>query len=483
MSKKRTKKGKQRGGAQLSGNPQRRAEQLAEREARRPAPEDALWAHEPPVPDWQGMFPGLVDDGGPFQGWVESHEDVLDRVRKLEIPESPLSIDSTTCELVGGVYADALLKADEEFYERLEAGEIGDFDSLGDIAGFDPSRPAGWLVELAEAAAREITDHPKDVVAWQGPWLLLRGMAAWSNSGPGEEPGPFEAVGEAFSSAGAALAEEGCISEAPSPDSDLRPHPTAWPRVLHDAYGSRTALLAPFGYGVEQRDPHWYCWDIDNCCIGDVAGAGVFASAEDAAAEWRRAVGDSAPTAAEPRPCTAEEAAELLVIPWSAQLVSGMRIGTEHRELLVEQFRLASRAELVIGHFREQLSHEPEPRTEGVVEDFRRWYAERNGAEPDLDDASTLADEWGPPHCTPPLLYSCSPHRIRQAAVIIADSYQPEYVPGILALMPEWVDWCIERSGVVGEPAEAARAAARDVVREAQHGVPEWDPPFRYREL
>jgi hypothetical protein len=73
--------------------------------------------------------------------------------------------------------------------------------------------------------------------------------------------------------------------------------PAGEPLVASDVYGSRRLVMAPFGCDGRAPD-HWYAWDIDVCWIAVVAGAGVFASAEEALREWRDAVGPAVSGAA-----------------------------------------------------------------------------------------------------------------------------------------------------------------------------------------
>ncbi|MFD0772700.1 hypothetical protein ACFQZ2_02055 [Streptomonospora algeriensis] len=509
--KKRSNKGK-RGGAQLSGNPQKRAEQVAERDARTPVFGDGDEpAPVPPMPDdWDwglapqagmpGDLPGLGGSGDageitPQPGWAESHRRVLERAREAEIPDGPLALDTRTCELVGRAYVEGLNEADRKFddllgseqAQKLDESEL--FDRAEQLSGFE-SDPVGWLALLAEAAALQITDTAKAPL-WESPWMLLRGVTAWAPYAPDSESGsPLEAASMALTEAGQRLLDDGNLSSLPDPLTELRAQPTAWPLVLHDAYGTRTALMAPFAYGDERRDPHWYCWDIDRCAGELVVGAGVFGSVEEAAAEWRTAVGDSAPAGAEPQRCSGQEASDLLELAMDTHLLAGLRLGNEPEELVVEQFRSVARAEELSVCFEDRL---PLPRTEAESESdggasaFCAWYADRHGNGPDSDTAAALAEAWGPQDGPAALRHACSPHRIRSASVIVGDSHEPAEVPGILALLPAWVEWCLDRSGLAGEPAEAARAAARTTADEA--GRAGFDPgalfdlPFRPQEL
>ncbi|GAA4891658.1 hypothetical protein [Streptomonospora salina] len=496
MSPKKRNKKTTGGGAQLSGNPQKRAEQLAEREARQPvydeddepAPAPAIPGGMPAAPTWDwgldaqpGTPDGLPGFGGsdhggeivPQPGWAESHEYAVALAHRAEVPDSPRALDDLACDLVGRAYLDGLGKADDTLAALMEAAasdrldEEELFDRAEQSYGYGTD-PVGWLDLLAERAAREITDHAEP--RWQGPWMLLRGMMAWAPYTPDATSGsPLEACSMALMEAGQRLVDDGTLPRLPDPLQELRPQPTAWPLVLHDAYGTRTALLAPFAYGDDRRDPHWYCWDVDRCAGELVVGAGVFASAEDAAAEWRAAVGGSAPADAQPQRCSGREASELLELAMDTHLLAGMRSGGEPAALVAEQFRSAARAEELSVAFEDRLPlPQEEPGTgTGTGDAFRSWYADRHGGEVDADTAAALAGVWGPQDGPDSLLYACSPHRIRLVALTVSDDAPPGGAAAALELLPAWVEWCLERSGLGGAPAEAARAQARTIGEQA----------------
>src|SRR5690625_143583 len=242
-SKKRAKKGKPRGGAQLSGNPQRRAEQMAEREGRAPAPPEAdtpwpplaggLGAGRGPGFDWPADPASDPIDEGPDPSWEPSHRRVIERSRRVEIPESPMAIDSLTCELVGDAYWDALRKSDEESERLFDAAESEDgFDMAAEEFSSFANYPPGWLNALADVAAQEV-ESARSTADWQSPWLLLRGMAAWaiyeSEDPDPADPDPLGPVSTAIRRAGQALVDNGHLSRFSDPVSTLRPLPDGWP--------------------------------------------------------------------------------------------------------------------------------------------------------------------------------------------------------------------------------------------------------------
>jgi hypothetical protein len=89
---------KRRQGKGLSGNPQRRVQQLQERDAADLLRQQSRWA---------GSFnPGRRS----WPWWAESHDRVLARVRAAEWPTRLLDVEALSGQLGG-----------DEFYERLSA--------------------------------------------------------------------------------------------------------------------------------------------------------------------------------------------------------------------------------------------------------------------------------------------------------------------------------------------------------------------------
>jgi hypothetical protein len=74
------------------------------------------------------------------------------------------------------------------------------------------------------------------------------------------------------------------------------------------------------------------------------------------------------------------------------------------------------------------------------------------------------------------------------AGPLIRDGYFPEHANAALRLLPEWVEWCIEHSGLGGEAAAASRDAARSaaaVLTSDEEAAPrdrDDELPFRRRE-
>ena len=464
MAPKKRRSGKGKGPRQgLSGNPQRRAGQLAQR---RPAIADEP-ALPPLVLDFRSGKPedplrdlGYALAGGaePRPWWGESHQRILAAARALTWPSRPVDLETQTCQIVG-----------DEFYERLNL----------QLTGLHPPQ---WLRALAEETGAALRASVADGTGdWRQLWALLCGLALTAPPGDTESetaklararfPDIKDPYMTALAEAGKAarlLADRGLASGIGHLADGCRA--AGDPLVARDAYGSRFLLVAPFGYDGEAPD-HWYAWDIDSCWILTVAGAGVFGSAQDALAEWQHAVGPAAGTALSPS--APETTARLLARCLETGPLSDMLQGSEPRELIREYYRLRRRARGLAGSAGATAAgataasaaaassggEDPGP----VREAFLSWYAARHDDVPQdaADAAEAILCEWGP-RAQPGerSRYACSPHRIEMTAHLIRDGYFPGYANAALRLLPEWTQWCIGQSGLTGDFAARSRAAA-----------------------
>ncbi|HEX2821904.1 MAG TPA: hypothetical protein VHO07_17285 [Streptosporangiaceae bacterium] len=450
MASKKRRPGKGKGSRQgISGNPQRRAGQLAQR---RPAIAD-----EPDLPPLVLDFrPGKPEDsplrelayalaGGaePRPWWGESHQRILAAARALTWPSRLVDLETQACQIVG-----------DEFYERLNS----------QLTGLHPPQ---WLRALAEETGAAL--RASVAGDWRQLRALLCGLALTAPPGDTESetaklararfPDIKDPYLTALAEAGKAdglLADRGLASGTGHLADGCRAGGD--PLVACDAYGSRFLLVAPFGYDGEAPD-HWYAWDIDSCWILNVAGAGVFGSAQDALAEWQHAVGPAAGTALSPSP--PETTARLLAPCLETGPLSNMLQGSEPRELIREYYRLRRRARNLTSA---AAASSPGGDDHGPVrEAFLSWYATRHDDVPDAaaDAADTILHEWGP-RAQPGerSRYACSPHRIEMAAHLIREGYFPGYANAALGLLPEWTQWCIGQSGLDGDFAARSRTAA-----------------------
>jgi hypothetical protein len=422
----------------ISGNPQRRAEQLAQR------PEIA---DEPDLSPLLDLAYALAGGAEPSPWWDGSHQRILAAARALTWPSRLVDVETQACQIVG-----------DEFYERLSSEPTG-------------LHLSQWLGALAEATGTALRASVDDRTGdWPQLWALLRGLALTAPPGdPQSETAklaretfpdikdPYETVVAEAAKAAKLLADRGLAAGVGNSADGVRA--AGDPLVACDAYGARFLLVAPFGYDGEAPD-HWYAWDIDSCWVLNVVGAGVFGSAQDALAEWQHAVGPAAGTALSPG--TPELTGRLLAPCLTTGPLSEMLEGSEPRELIREYYRLRRRARVLVPSTASDAkarsySDDPGPTREA----FLGWYAARHGdVPPDTADAvDSILYEWGP-HPAERSRYACSPHRIEMAARLIRDGYIPGYANAALRLLPEWTQWCIEQSGLTGDLAARSRAAA-----------------------
>jgi hypothetical protein len=425
----------------LSGNPQRRAQQLQERRAQG-QPVFGQLPREPQAdPGRAAAFRELayrLAGGCPDEPWWrESHERILARARGLPWPSRLVDVETQACQIVG-----------DEFYERLQAPGPG-------------VHPTQWLRALAEETGAALrAGIAQDADDWQKLWALLCGLALTAPRTP------VEAMSEATLSTRemfpdikdpreTMLAEAGQVAELLAnrglePGVDLLAdgsRPAGEPLAARDVYGSRLLLTAPFSYDEGGAPDHWYAWDIDLCWIDVVVGAGVFASAQDALCEWRDAVGPAASDAAL-APCAAGMTARLLAPCLQTGVLADLLEGSEPRELIREYYRLRRRsrdlagsANAGAGSYTFDADH--------VHDAFLDWYATRHDDIPEAatEAAGTILSEWGPhEHPDERSFYACSPHRIERAAHLIRVGYFADDANLALELLPEWTEWCLEQS-------------------------------------
>jgi hypothetical protein len=437
----------------ISGNPQRRAVQLAQR---RPAILD-----EPDLPplvlDFRSRKPedpfrdlayALAGGAEPRPWWGESHERILTAARALAWPSRPVDLETQACRIVG-----------DEFYERLNS----------ELTGLDPPQWLRALVEETGAALRaSVVDATRD---WPQMWALLCGLALTVPPGDAESEtaklarARFPDIKDPYVTALAEAGRAATLMRGRGLDPGIG-YPADGCRAAgdvlaaHDAYGSRFLLVAPFSYDGGAPE-HWYAWDIDSCWLLTVVGAGMFESAQDALAEWQHAVGPAAGTALSPS--TPEASARLLAPCLETGPMSHMLEGSESRELIREYYRLRRRARVLVGATAASVAVSPGDDAAPLRDAFLGWYAAQHDdlAQDAADDVGTILQEWGPPaHPGERLRYACSPHRIEMTARLIRNGYPASHANAALRLLPEWTQWCIGQSGLNGDVAARSRAAA-----------------------
>ncbi|HEY1627317.1 MAG TPA: hypothetical protein VGG16_26350 [Streptosporangiaceae bacterium] len=479
----------------LSGNPQRRAEQL---EKDRPA-HSARQGQQAPDPlagvqadSFRDLAYRLAGGADEAPWWRDSHERVLQRARALDWPSRLSGIEDQTCELVGG-----------QFYDNLQVHDGG-------------HHQAQWLralVEYAGAALRKAVTGGGD---WRPLWTLLYGVVLTTpEPGAGDEQetarrGEFPDIKDPYATALAELekaetllspSERSVATSLSLPVSGVLP--VGVPLVARDAYGSRFLVAAPFGYEADLPD-HWYAWDVDGCWEVSVAGAGAFGSADEALAEWRAAVGAAADS--ELSPGDPGLVAKLLGPCLQTGVLSDMLHGNEPRELIRELYRMRRRARALAGAALGVADGTPAGGDTGwdnagdvdqfgrpaeAHKAFRAWYRARHPDAPKgiAATAETIIGEWGPGR---PLdersFYGCSPFRVAMTAHLIGSDYEPTSASRAIRLLPEWTEWCAQQSGLPGNLAAPSIAAARTAADalDKQGAEEQPDPaettPFRHQE-
>jgi len=480
VSSKRRSSGKREGRRQgLSGNPQRRAEQLAS--DRRAGRDPSVSPHRLTDHDraaFRELAYRLAGGAFPEAWWPESHDRILARARALTWPARLVDLETQACQIIG-----------DEFYDRFRSPRTG-------------LHPVQWLRALAEvtgAALRAALAEGAD--DWHKLWVLLCGLALTAPRTPADAVD--ETVSEKFPEfpdieypLETALAEAQKFAKL-AVGREVEPglgrladgcQPAGEALVARDVYGSRRVLVAPFGYDGGAPD-HWYAWDIDSCWIDVVVGAGVFGSAEDALGEWRDAVGAAASGAAL-SPCPADMTAELLAPCLRTGPLADMLQGSEPRDLIREHYRLRRRARDLTGSAGAAAASSSFDASQ-AHDAFADWYAARHGDVPGAvtEAVGTIHEMWGP-HAYPDerSFRACSPHRIEMAAHLIRESYFADDANPALRLLPEWTEWCIEQTGLDGDAAvrsrEAARSAATALVHDEgdKRAAEDDKAPFRRQE-
>lgn len=395
----------------------------------------------------------LAGGAKPAGWWSKSHGRILTAARSRTWPARLVDVETLACEIVG-----------DEFYDVLQSP----------LTGLHPAQWLRALVQHTGAALRADLAH--DSGQWRQLWALLCGVALMVP--PGDEKlgrvareffpdieDPYETAQAEVEAAAQLLADRGLAAGFEHPDDGWSP--AGDPLVARDAYGSRLLLVAPFSHGQGQdgdTPDHWYAWVIDACWVNSVERAGVFGSAEEALLDWQAATG-TVTDGATLSPIAPALTAKLLAPSLVTGPLADILRGDETREYIREHYRHRRRAHELTGSPGPATGRASAASFDAVPEfkAFLRWYAARGHdvSGEVKDDAGTILEHWGPPeHLDARMFYACSPHRIEMTAHMLREQYDAEYANAALRLLPQWTEWCIEKSGVTGELAARARGAA-----------------------
>lgn len=100
------------------------------------------------------------------------------------------------------------------------------------------------------------------------------------------------------------------------------------------------------------------------------------------------------------------------------------------------------------------------------MESFTSWYVARHGVDPEKDPTEAIATEWL--ECAlPGTTHMVSPHRVEYQLALMSDWIADEVTDAARALLPEWVRWNGEQSGISEPHVDAAVAVAAGGTRSA----------------
>jgi hypothetical protein len=239
--------------------------------------------------------------------------------------------------------------------------------------------------------------------------------------------------------------------------------PALWAR---NSYGTRWAVVAPFtsAEGAER----WYLWDVDACGYEVVTvHSGFHPSAEAALAEWQQAVGPSAAAAA----LTPADDTETLDALLTGEL-EDVRLGGEDQAQYAEFLRtrrLGRTVRQAAG--RARVRNLARLSADTAAERFARRL--RQIGHPDVpagdksdegpagagELATEMVGSWGPYEC-PSLYPYCSPHKVAAAVSHLRDFYKDDFAAELVALLPEWIRFLAEHTGMTADQTERCLAYA-----------------------
>jgi hypothetical protein len=375
------------------------------------------------------VLESFLGQGREPEWWAPSYKRIIDASRDLLAATSPRALEQAVAELVGG-----------EFYTALTEHRSG-------------LRLDAWAMELTDRLVSRVTDTAGEG-DWPGLWWLLQGLASIGSYGLG------------------AWVEEQAAKAAVSFPPRWQASQPAWLRsvteiratgevvAMRDVYGTRFGVIAEFGYPHGGCDPSWYLFDIDVSGSVVLAGAGVFDNADLAAQAWRDAVGVSA-EGVTGAPLTPD------VLTCLAYFESGEHfiIGDESRTLMDNWFRAPRRVSDLLGTLDKRGMPRPPYRSlyqdidfEPMADAFTAWYSDRHGPLGD-EVAEALATEWLE-GMLPGTEHAVSPRRSTYYRHLITDWLDDPVTQEVLAVLPEWVRWNGEQSGVPAHLLDIAVKAA-----------------------
>jgi hypothetical protein len=376
--------------------------------------------------------------------WQPSHERIIDASRGLLAATSPRALEQAVAELVGG-----------EFYTALTEHRSG-------------LRLDAWAMELTDRLVSRVTDTAGEG-DWPGLWWLLQGLASIGSYGLGAW------VGEQAAKAAVSFPPRWQASQPAWLRSVTEIRATGEVVAMRDMYGTRFGVIAEYRYSPgrtvppdahgrprspEDSDSSWYLFDIDVSGSVVLAGAGVFDDADLAAQAWRDAVGVSA-EGVTGSPLTPDVLTCLAYFETEEHFI----IGSESRTLMDNWFRAPRRISDLLGTLDKLGMPRPPYRSlysdidfEPMADAFTAWYSEHHGPLGD-EVAEALATEWLE-GMLPGTEHAVSPRRSTYYRHLINDWLEDPVTQEVLAVLPEWVRWNGEQSGVPAHLLDIAVKAA-----------------------
>jgi hypothetical protein len=381
------------------------------------------------------VLAGLVESLGQRTrpGWFDpAIKTVLDGASALEAADGPRELEQLTVELLGA-----------ETYGALQDAHDGLWFEW-------------WFEEVIAAAAARVVEDAADGAAGAGTsaFLLLHGLAAVATP----------ALASAASAECRRVRKLVAHAELPAWLDDL-PRVTATGEVfrMRDAYGTRFAVLAGFSYG-HGRDPSVFLFDIDASGFVKLAGAGVYDDVDKAAAAWLATIGDEA---GETTPQPVASPGELLCLV-HCDIGDEMVMGDETRVVMDNWYRAQRRFRDVAEALRKR--GRPLPKAESLyngvdtapmTEEFTSWCADKDRVRPDAEALVELATEWTDGGL-PETWYAVSPARVEHQRRLISDWLQDDPITlAVQSMLPDWVAWLGERTGLPKHLRERVAASAR----------------------
>lgn len=359
---------------------------------------------------------------------------ILDQAEGLLAAQSPRELEQMVAELLGA-----------ELYRALNEERSG--------LWFE------WLVkELIDSAELRITEDPgPSDPAWAASWRLLYGLTSIVT------PALMSFALDTLAAARKALPSGTVVGQPDWLTALPKIAATGEVQEMHDLYGTRFAVIAGYRYpGAGQE--HMFLFDVDACAEVVLARADMFDDVEQAAAAWRESLGEAA-VGVVPTPVNTSE--RLLCLAYLGE-GEAFLIGWESRAALENYLRVRRRL-----YELQKVLHKrrmPLPETQSLFDgiqiepeagQFIEWYEQRHGGLPDLEAVEAVAEEWLE-GALPGTSHSASPHRARHRLALISDWRPDPITEPAKELLPEWVRWNAEQSGLPEQLTERAVAAATD---------------------